>query len=300
MDLLQLRYFRTVARTEHLGRAAAQLRVAQPSLSRTIARLETDLGVPLFDRQGRGIRLNRFGAAFLARVDRALGELDDARTELADLAGNNCGSVVVAAENLAVLRTLVAAYLGVYPDVAVRLSQCSPEETANRLLGGTVDLAVLSQRLDRPGVVGRDLITEEVLLAVPPGHRLARRRRVPMSELISEPFVTTGPDYWPRRLLDRLLAPTGQRPVIACEGDDPASLRGLVSIGLGVGLLPAMARQSPGPRVSWLHIDDPDCRRTLSLYWREGAYLPLSARRFRDLATERFAAVEAGRQPAGL
>jgi DNA-binding transcriptional LysR family regulator len=300
MDLLQLRYFRTVARTEHLGRAAEQLRVAQPSLSRTIARLEADLGVPLFDRQGRGIRLNRFGAAFLARVDRALGELDDARTELADLAGSGCGSVVVAAENLAVLRTVLAGYLSAYPGVAVRLSQCSPEETATRLQAGTVDLAVLSQHLDRPGVAGRDLITEEVLLAVPPGHRLAGRRRVPVSELLSEPFVTTGPDFWPRALLDRLFAPTGRQPVIACEGDEPASLRGLVAIGLGVGLLPAMARPSPGPRVAWLHVDAPDCRRTLSLYWREGAYLPLSARRFRDFATESFAAIEDGRTSAGL
>ncbi|KOG85386.1 LysR family transcriptional regulator, partial [Streptomyces varsoviensis] len=87
MDLLSLRCFQVVARHEHISRAAAELRVAQPSVSRTIARLEAGLGVRLFDRNGRQVRLNQYGAAFLRRVDRALGELDDARRELADAAG---------------------------------------------------------------------------------------------------------------------------------------------------------------------------------------------------------------------
>src|ERR671935_1288427 len=92
MDLLQLHYFRTVARLEHVTRAAEELRVAQPALSRTIARLEAELGVPLFDRLGRRLALNRFGAAFLVRVDRALGELEEARRELQDSAGLARGS----------------------------------------------------------------------------------------------------------------------------------------------------------------------------------------------------------------
>jgi DNA-binding transcriptional LysR family regulator len=75
MDLLQFRYFQTVARHQHVSRAAEELHVAQPVLSRAIARLEAELGVPLFDRRGRRVKLNRFGAAFLVRVTRALGEL---------------------------------------------------------------------------------------------------------------------------------------------------------------------------------------------------------------------------------
>lgn len=64
MELLQLQYFRTVARMEHMTKAAKELRIAQPALSKTIARLEEDLGVPLFDRQNRQIKLNEFGRAF--------------------------------------------------------------------------------------------------------------------------------------------------------------------------------------------------------------------------------------------
>lgn len=98
MDLLQLRYFQAVARREHISQAAEELRVAQPSVSRTIARLEKELGVPLFDRRGRQVRLNSYGVAFLRRVDRALSELDEARRELSDAAGLGHGRVTVAAE----------------------------------------------------------------------------------------------------------------------------------------------------------------------------------------------------------
>ena len=87
MDLLQLRYFQVVARHQHVSRAATELRVAQPALSRAIARLEAEVGVPLFDRRGRRIRLNRFGAMFLARAGRALGELEQGQHELRDAAG---------------------------------------------------------------------------------------------------------------------------------------------------------------------------------------------------------------------
>jgi DNA-binding transcriptional LysR family regulator len=82
MDLLQLCYFQAVARHQHVSRAAAELRIAQPSLSRALARLEADLGVPLSDRHGRRLVLNRFGPAFLARVDAALDELGQGRREL--------------------------------------------------------------------------------------------------------------------------------------------------------------------------------------------------------------------------
>src|SRR5438309_3725141 len=93
MDLLQLKYFQTVARLEHMTQAARQLEIAQPSLSQTIARLEEELGVPLFDRQGRQIRLNQFGRTFLRRVERIFAELEDGRRELADLAGLEQGRV---------------------------------------------------------------------------------------------------------------------------------------------------------------------------------------------------------------
>lgn len=284
MDLLQLRYFQAVARHQHMSRAAAELRVAQPALSRAIARLEAELGVPLFDRRGRRIQLNRFGAMFLARAGRALGELDQGQHELRDAAGLAQGTVAVAAETLRTLSGLVAGFLADHPGVSFRLYQSPAPVMAAQLQAGEVDLGLASQPLPGPALAAAELLSEEVLLAVPPAHPLARRSRATVGELAGEPFVTTRPGYWQRALTDRLFADA----VIVCEGDEPYAIRGLISAGVGVGLMPAMARRlAPDPPVGWLHLDVP-CQRTLSLAWRADAYRPAAARALTDFAAGYF------------
>ncbi|SEM54818.1 regulatory helix-turn-helix protein, lysR family [Paenibacillus sp. OV219] len=97
MELLQLKYFQTVARLEHMTKAAEELNIAQPSLSQTIARLEEDIGVALFDRKGRAIRLNRFGQVFLERVEHILQSIDESVREVRDMSGMNRGIIKLAA-----------------------------------------------------------------------------------------------------------------------------------------------------------------------------------------------------------
>jgi DNA-binding transcriptional LysR family regulator len=93
------------------------------------------------------------------------------------------------------------------------------------------------------------------------------------------------PGYWQRAFVDRLFARAGLGPVISCESDEPAAMPSLVAAGLGMALLPAMSRRdNPHPGVAWLHLDDPDSRRTLRLVWRRGVYLSAAARAFRDAA----------------
>ena len=289
MDLIQLRYFQTVARHQHVSRAAAELRVAQPALSRAIARLEAELGVPLFDRRGRRVRLNRFGAMFLARADRALDEVDQGQHELRDAAGLAQGTVAVATETLRTLSGLVAGFLAGHPGVRFRLFQSPAPAMAAQLQAGEVDLCLASQPLPGPALTSAELLSiellrEEVLLAVPPSHRLAGRTRAAVSELAGEPFVTTRPGYWQRALTDRIFTDA----VIVCEGDEPYAIRGLISAGVGVGLMPAMARRlAPDPPVGWLHLDTP-CRRTLSLVWRADAYRTAAARALTEFAAGYF------------
>jgi len=289
VDLIQLRYFQAVARHQHVSRAAAELRVAHPALSRAIARLEAELGVPLFDRRGRRVRLNRFGAMFLARAGRALGELDQGQRELRDAAGLAQGTVAIAAETLRTLSGLVAGFLAGHPEVSFRLRQSPAPAMAAQLQAGEVDLCLASQPLDGPGFRSVELLSEEVLLAVPPAHHLAGHTRAEAGALAGEPIVTTRPGYWQRALTDRLFADAGTEPVIVCEGDEPYAIRGLISAGIGIGLMPAMARRlAADPPVAWLHLDAPGCRRTLSLVWRDDAYLPAAARALSEFAVGYF------------
>jgi len=291
MELLQLRYFQAVARSEHISRAAAELHVAQPSLSRTIARLERELGVPLFDRRGRRIRLNRCGAALLRRVDRALAELDDARTELADAVGLEHGSVAVAAETLLTLTELLTEFLAEHPGVNFRLHQSPPQTMLSQLRSGEVDLCLSSQPLNDPAISITELRREEVLLATPTRNPLTAHQRIDVTALHEHPFITTRPGHWLRELSDRIFADADPRPTIVCETEEPAAIRPLIAAGLGIGLLPSQSREAtPQPPVAWLHLNTPYAHRTLRLAWRKDAYLSGAARSFRELATRQLGA----------
>ncbi|MGW7818517.1 LysR family transcriptional regulator [Streptomyces puniciscabiei] len=290
MDLLSLRYFQAVARHQHISRAAEELRVAQPSVSRTILRLESELGVRLFDRRGRRIRLNEHGAAFLRRVERALAELDDGRRELADACGAGPGRVAVAAETLLQLAGVLSAFRALRPGVSVRLFQAPVDSMRRHLASGEVDFALASQPLAGPGLCSVELVREEVLLAVPLGHPLSGRKSVAVAELADEDFVTTRTGHWQRALLERLFAREGLTPRVVCEGDEAAATPELIGTGLGIGLMPAVARRALGEygRVALLRLDAEDCRRTLTLVWRDHAHLSPAALDFRRVAVESF------------
>ncbi|WP_411122362.1 LysR family transcriptional regulator [Streptomyces sp. x-19] len=288
MDLLQLRYFQVVARYEHISRAADELRVAQPSLSRVIARLEADLGTALFDRRGRRIRLNAYGVTFLRHVERALGELDDGRRAVRDARDQVLGRVALAAETLLTLTHLLGDFRAAHPRADVLLRQATAPEMERRLRAREVDFCLASQPLTGPTLHSVELAREEVLLAVPPGHRLAGRERVTVAEIVDEPFVTTRIGTWPRALLERLFAAEGRTPVLSCEGDEPGATGDLIGAGLGIGLVPEMSRRLPTRLpAAWLSLDAPDCHRVLSLVWDREAYVSAAALKFREFVIGR-------------
>lgn len=170
----------------------------------------------------------------------------------------------------------------------MRLTQATAEAMGGLLRDRDVDLCVASQPVPGPELRTVELMREQVLLAVPPGHRLAGRERVGLAEIAGEPFVTTRPGHWPRTLLDRLFA-GGPAPEIVCEGDEPGATGDLIGAGLGIGLVPAFSRRAPTRLpVAWVQLDAPGCERVLTLVWREDAYLSRAAQRFAELAVSWF------------
>ncbi|MEU9017105.1 LysR substrate-binding domain-containing protein [Actinomadura sp. NPDC048394] len=276
-----LRQFLVVARLEHLSRAAEELRVAQPSLSRTIARLEGELGTPLFDRAGR-LRLNDAGKLFRGHVERALGELDAGRRAVAEAAGEGFGTVRLASETFLTFTAPLAAYKRAHPEVEVELHQMPAADMARALLAQDVDLCAASQPIHADGLESVRLLDEEVWLATPLDHPLAGRASVTVDELAGQPFIAAHKGHWQRRLLDRLFAARDLTPKIVCEGDEVGSIAELIIAGFGVGLVPGLARRSASvASVAWIAVDSPDCRRTLSLYWGAGSRLSAAARLMR-------------------
>jgi LysR family hydrogen peroxide-inducible transcriptional activator len=185
MEMHQLRYVVAVARTGNFSRAAEQCRVAQPSLSQQVQKLEAELGERLFDRLRRESKLTAAGEAFLRRAVRILEEVDAARREAGDTRQLLRGTLTVG-----VLPT-IAPYL--LPDVLVAFAEKFPgvetvvheDMTARllkQLLAYEIDLALASLPVDDPRLHVRELFAEELKLALPPGHPQTHRRARRLAE----------------------------------------------------------------------------------------------------------------------
>jgi DNA-binding transcriptional LysR family regulator len=286
----QLEYFREVARQQHFTQAAKQLAISQPALSRSIARLEHELGVPLFDRTGRAIRLNRYGKAFLNRVDRAFGEVAEGQRELADMVGPVRGTVAIGFIHILgtqLLPIILRGFRARYPAVDFKLFQGSTAALLEQLTAGDTDLCLMATHPDRPDLEWERLFEEEIFAVVPPDHRLAGRESVRLAELAAEPFVTFKPGWGLRQLNEELCLQAGFRPQVTFEGEEVATVHGLVAAGLGVALIP----RSPAPRearASWLHVTEPRCERTIGIAWIRDRYESAITTQFRGFVVESF------------
>lgn len=297
MELLQLRYFQTVARLEHMTRAAEELGIAQPALSHTIARLEEELGVPLFDRVGRNIRLNHFGRAYLQRVERIFEELVRGKRELNDLAEGRQGEIELGM-NVAthLLPDVLSAFLKDHPTIHFQLSQHEGKTVADialQLTKGTCDVYISSPALQQPGVTSVTLLTEDIWLAVPSTHPFAERSHVHLQEVANEAFISMKPGHSLRALTDNFCQQMGFRPKILFETDEPLTIRGLVKAGQGIAFVPAITWQGAvSSAVSHVPISEPKCQRTIGLSWSTDRSLSLAARQFRQFVIDYFACLQ--------
>ena len=292
MDIEHLRWFVAIAAREHVTDAAAELHVSQPALSRALARLETEVGVPLFDRRGRSVRLNRYGAAFRLRVERALGEFDQARRELSEVTATDSGTVVLAfGATFGTWRVpqLLAAYRAIHPQIGFQLREGTSGAMRTWLLDGDVDLILTSTRPAARELEWAPLRRERLALAVPAAHRLAERRDVRLREIADEPLVALKTGFALRTLGDDLCRSAGFAPKITVESEDPATVRSLVATGLGVALVPAPDSVEANPRVAirYIPIRDRGAARTLGMAWMANRYRSPAAEQFRKFVLER-------------
>lgn len=289
MDLLQLKYFQTVAMHEHMTHAADELHVAQPSLSKAIGRLEEDLGIPLFDRIGRQIKLNQFGKVFLHRVERVFLELEDAKKELWDMQGNENEKVSIAVNNLYPFSKLLEGYLELYPHTSFRQTIGTTVKMQQQLQNGDVDFCISSLPIKGDYIKCIPLITEEIFLIVPYGHRFANRKSINLIEVANEPFISLPKGFSIRDLTETLCHQAGFTPNIIFESDIAANIINMINLNLGISLLPTSqwsGLQENKPFA--LHIIEPICKQTTSLSFVQDHYLSKAAKQFKDYIIDYF------------
>ncbi|MFF2480356.1 LysR family transcriptional regulator [Paenibacillus sp. NPDC058071] len=289
MDLLQLKYFQTVARREHITQAAKELNIAQPSLSQTIARLEDDLGVSLFDRLGRNIRLNEAGRVFLQHVENAFTELEKGKREAVRISGKYEEVITLASIHLPIVSEMLASFVAKHPETRFRFQQGCYNSMKQLLKDKEIDLCLSAPPIELPNATSITLLTEELRLLVPAGHRLAARDSIHLIEAEKEAFIGLKTGFGLRDATDSLSRKAGFTPNVIFEVEDPALLHKLVRAGIGIAFIPALwDMDNTDPAAVSVRIADPNCFRTISLTWLERQELSPSFERFRLYLIEYF------------
>lgn len=256
VELRHLRYFVTVAELANFTKAAQRLRVAQPALSRQVRDLEDELGVALLERSPRGTRLTTAGEAFVAEAKAVLQRAEDAMRAARSFAEGERGELHIGyapSPTVELLPRILHAFHGEAPGVQLKLHDLSSDEMLRGLRDERIHVALLVRPLakDLRGLVFEELCRYPVCVALAPGHRLARAKRVTLADLAGEPLLAYArrdyPEYhdW----LDALFAPTGARPRVVEEHDSATSLIAAVEAGRGLALVLSAFACLAGPRL---------------------------------------------------
>jgi len=289
VDLRRWHYFAVLAEEMHFTKAAARLFVSQPSLSQQIRAFEADLGVALLDRSGPRFALTEAGRVAAAEARELLDRLERARGVIAAAGRGDAGRLRIAYTRSApgpLAGDLVAAYRARHPGVGLALETGWTSLNLARLAAGEIDVGFVRPPVTAPGVAVAVVGSEEVLIALPSAHALARRRgRVRRASIAGEPVV-----FWPREngpgqydAISGQVWPGGVPPIVREEPEDEQLMRA-VAEGAGIAAVPEhRARALRRRGVVLRRLEDPVPRIDLGLAWRAGSVAPV-VQAFVDLA----------------
>lgn len=291
MELRDIEYFAVIAEHRHLGRASEALGLSPTALSKSLRRLEKAMQAKLVARTPKGVELTAEGNALLARVSGLRLSLDDVAREIADLAQGRVGHLRIGASpSIAVEKILVAAY-----EVLVRTNQAitaairieQTHATLPALRSGELDL-VLSALPAQPDedLVQESLVDDDIVVITSVNHPLTRQKKVTITDLARQHWALTLPNSVTRRRFNQLFEAQGISP--------PKPTLEISSAALKLRMVAAsdllcfvsrwwLERQSSGPRLVEIPVEEMKWRRRTGVSYRKGAYLSPAARRFIEI-----------------
>jgi DNA-binding transcriptional LysR family regulator len=293
MELRQLEYFQTVARTGSISAAARELRVSQPSLSMTISRLEADLGVQLFDRTGGHITLNDTGRDMLKNVDQALTSLNEMRVKANDRTGTAAPKISFGVSTAGYTILLLRQYTSHFPNHIIRQYYQSRDNLRMMLERGELDFAISKGKISGPNIQWIPLMEEELYALVSPASPLFNRDEVHVSELVNQPFVLNNTDLNDTGDFYRLFSAFNQLPRIQLVSQESAVVMEAARQGLGVGLVSSILLACDSASMiqrdtKALRITGIDTSSTLGVARSKGRYLSSAAQQCFDFTQEFF------------
>lgn len=291
MEIQQLQYFKTVATLQHMTRAAEKLSISQPALSKSISNIEQELGVPLFDRQGRSIFLNRYGSLFLESVNVILAEYEKVMKEFEEITRPGYGEVslgFIHTLGMEVVPELMARIPKKYPNMQFSLTQSTSLSLLKKLEEGVVDLC-LSQKIESKQIAidWVDLWTEELFVIVPKNHPLAERDYIDLVDIKGESFIAIKRGNSLRQIVDQLFRTVGVTMNTTFAAEEMHTVAGFVGAGLGVSLIPNV-KGLDGFNVKKIRVSNPPCYRKIGVSWAKDRYLSPAANEFKQFLIDYF------------
>lgn len=246
MEIHQLRYFCAVARHGTFTRASEVEHVAQPSLSQQILKLEDELGARLFDRLPRSARLTVFGRAFLPKAERILRDLDEAKTAMLEMTGEEKGEAVLGVIPTIASYLLPRALSGFArkcPGVTVKIIEDITPTLLERLHEGAADMALVALPVAASDLTQIELFCEGFHAVLPEHHPRAKQKEIRLADLKEEPFLLLKEGHCFRDSVISACKESRVKPNVVFESGQFATILAMVAAGMGVSAVPAMAVQ---------------------------------------------------------
>lgn len=246
MEMHQLRYFVKVAEHENFTRAAESCGVSQPSLSQQISKLERELGQPLFERLSRKVALTDSGKILLEHATQVLSLVEEAKIRIHDAAEIGKGRVTIASiPTIApyLLPKVLGDFTQHFPNAYVEVDEDVTDEAIRKCLAGDIDVLILAMPFDEDSLRVEPLFEEELFVVLPKNHPLAAKEKLAVKEVETEQFVLLNEAHC---LSENVLSFCHQRsflPTVSCRGSQLQTIQELVSLGRGVSMIPAMAKE---------------------------------------------------------
>lgn len=295
LELRQLQYFVKVAKKQHVTRAAEELHVAQSAVSRQIHQLEKELGADLFVQKGRNVQLTPIGKLFLKKVEAILADLDRAVMEVQELVDPTSGEIRLGFPHSLganMVPNIVSRFRKDHPNVRFRFKQDKFQSLIDAVTRGEIDLALISPFPEKnPYVDGEEVWREELLAIMPPNHPMASAETIRLEQLKSEPFVIFSEGYSLRQIVLDACMKAGFNPKISFEGEETDTIRGLVTVGMGVSLLPELALShccTSQFQPVQVKVTEPKVTRSIGLIRRRDEKLPQVAWVFQNFLLDYF------------
>ncbi|MFC4558381.1 LysR family transcriptional regulator [Virgibacillus kekensis] len=293
MELRQIQYFIEVALREHVTEAANNLHVAQSAISRQIVNLESELGVPLFIREGRNVKLTPIGRIFLEHMQNAMKVIETARREVEEYIDPDRGTIRIGfPSSLAtyMLPNVISAFRESYPNVKFQLKQGSYHQLVDAVVKGEMDMALIGPLpKQNKNIKTEILFVDNIVALLPSNHPLAENTLLKLSQLKNDSFVLFPDGFILRDIVVNACQYQGFQPKVSFEGEDIDAIKGLVSAGLGVSLIPEITLIDNLPRSTVkLHITDQQVTRTVGIITPSDRKLLPSEKTFYDFIIDFF------------